>query len=199
MGNATQEAFFNSYLQTTRSSSDDFSVNVKIPIVHMLVQVGMKAMSKKASKKTISSTKVEEQTVIKTDAYSSSDLAADETNRDHDQQESTAVISDAQSESLRSILEKLTPRQQTALHVASRCPGWCIASPFIHATFLPYKLSSLLHSVISNLQETVQQWDGGLKHLIEKVASLSLLLHQQHMSCVHSAFFHFERLQCILS
>lgn len=119
MGNATQEAFFNSYLQTTRSSSDDFSVNVKIPIVHMLVQVGMKAMSKKPSKKAISSTKVEEQTV-KTDAYSSSDLAADETNRDHDQQESTAVISDAQSESLRSILEKLTPRQQTALHVASR-------------------------------------------------------------------------------
>ena len=132
MGNATQEAFFNSYLQTTRSSSDDFSVNVKIPIVHMLVQVGMKAMSKKASKKTISSTKVEEQTVFKTDAYSSSDLAADETNRDHDQQESTAVISDAQSESLRSILEKLTPRQQTALHVASR---WVLGGALHH---LPY-------------------------------------------------------------
>jgi hypothetical protein len=32
-------------------------------------------------------------------------------------------------------------------------------------------------SVISNLQETVQQWDGGLKHLIEKVDSLSRMLH----------------------
>ena len=120
MGNATQEAFFNSYLQTTRSSSDDFSVNVKIPIVHMLVQVGMKAMSKKASKKTISSTKVEEQTVRRTDANSSDGYEEDVIYQDEDLQGSTADISDARSESLRSILEKLTPRQQTALHVASR-------------------------------------------------------------------------------
>ena len=129
MGNATQEAFFNSYLQTTRSSSDDFSVNVKIPIVHMLVQVGMKAMSKKASKKTISSTKVEEQTVRRTDANSSDGYEEDVIYQDEDLQGSTADISDARSESLRSILEKLTPRQQTALHVASR---WVLGGALHH-------------------------------------------------------------------
>jgi hypothetical protein len=47
----------------------------------------------------------------------------------------------------------------------------------VHDVFTMLLSSSSLSSVISNLQETVQQWDGGLKHLIEKVDSLSRMLH----------------------
>jgi hypothetical protein len=119
VGNATQEAFFNSYLQTTRSRSDDFAVYTKIPIVHMLVQVGMKAMSKKPTKKTKSLTKSEGQTEGQ-EAYYGSGVAAAETDQGQDVGTYAAISSDAQSESLKSILENLTPRQLTALTVASR-------------------------------------------------------------------------------
>lgn len=122
MGNATQEAFFSSYLQTTQSRSDDFSVNGKIPIVHMLVQVGMKAVAKKSVKKTKSAKKVEEQIEGETEGHFSSDIAAagKDQAQAQDVQADIGVSSDASSESLTSILEKLTPRQQAALQVASR-------------------------------------------------------------------------------
>jgi hypothetical protein len=85
----------------------------------MLVQVGMKAMSKKPTKKKKSFTKSEGQTEVE-EAYYGSGVAAAETDQGQDAGTNAAFSSDAQSESLKSILENLNPRQLTALTVASR-------------------------------------------------------------------------------
>jgi hypothetical protein len=101
----------------------------------MLVQVGMKAMSKKSTKKMKRPAESEWKAEVEEAYYGGGVAAEAEADQGQDVGASAAVSSHAQSESLSSILETLTPRQLTALTVASRwvkCQGGAAFHRFNH-------------------------------------------------------------------